>query len=135
MTDVFGKYTGEPNAHICGRNFDRNCLKCIEDGEKILFRWKMNFEKSRLETFIGWPVPYVDTRSLAKTGFYYTKEVDKVMCNFCGLGLGEWEALDVPLEEHKRFSSQCPLLLGEAPENKPLDKPKKVFKNSFFSLF
>lgn len=40
-------------------------------------------ESNRLATFIGWPISFiVSPKSLASAGFYYTKQIDKVISEF-----------------------------------------------------
>lgn len=130
MTDVCGRFAFPQPTHSCGnlREFDPNCLRCIVSGEKLLHKCKMNFEMARLESFVGWPVPNISAKSMARNGFYYTKTSDQVVCNFCGLGLTDWEPNDSPKAEHKKYSPRCPLMNGSAVDNVPILKPNKVFK-------
>ena len=44
---------------------------------------------------------------LAKAGFYYTGEYDKVRCFCCNLTVFAWEQTDNPLKEHESLSTSC----------------------------
>ena len=48
---------------------------------------------------------------LARAGFFYTGEGDKVICPWCNVCLNEWEAFDLAIEEHKRHSLYCDFIL------------------------
>lgn len=40
-------------------------------------------ESNRLATFTGWPISFIiSPKSLASAGFYYTKQIDKVISGF-----------------------------------------------------
>ncbi len=92
---------------------------------------KYRTEAARLETFLTWPIPSkVEGYRLAKAGFYYLQEMDKVFflftiilssvkfhisflqvrCAFCGIDAYNWEAGDDPIVEHRRHSPMCPFL-------------------------
>ena len=45
--------------------------------------------------------------ALARAGFLYTGEGEKVMCPWCGVVLTEWEVFDDPHIEHRKWSPQC----------------------------
>lgn len=67
-------------------------------------------EKQRLESYAGYPSNTVDVRQLAKAGFWFTKSEDIVRCAFCDVEVGRWEEGDNPVEEHKKWSKNCPFL-------------------------
>ncbi|KAI5706206.1 hypothetical protein M8J76_006408 [Diaphorina citri] len=68
-------------------------------------------ESGRLATFNNWPVSFIVTpEALAKTGFYYLKQGDKVKCAYCSVIIGRWEQGDNAESEHKRQSPNCPFL-------------------------
>ena len=98
--------------------FEINTLVSIIQAENHIQRYKMNFEKCRLETFLNWPIPYISVQELAKSGFYYLGLGDKVKCNFCDLEVHKWAAGDIPKNEHKKWSPHCPLMLGKSIVNK-----------------
>lgn len=67
----------------------------------------LDFQR-RLETFKDWPKQIVpDKLTLAKAGFIYTGQNDKVECFACHIRLAGWETTDDPWYEHRRWSEQC----------------------------
>lgn len=69
-------------------------------------------ELARLATFRNWPQlmhPNLSKGLLAKQGFSYTGESDKVKCDTCLLEIDSWTPDMNPLEEHQRRNPQCPL--------------------------
>ncbi|XP_077525639.1 death-associated inhibitor of apoptosis 2-like [Haemaphysalis longicornis] len=69
-------------------------------------------EEARLETFYDWPLEFLSPRRLAKAGFYYLHDGDRVCCAFCRGGVHGWEPGDDPLREHARHYPCCPFLLN-----------------------
>jgi hypothetical protein len=90
------------------------------ENKLIIFINKMNYEKFRIESFKRWPIPYINVREMAANGFYYKGESDLVKCNFCDIQLGNWEAEDVPIEQHRKYAPYCPHLNGGSTRNVPL---------------
>ena len=71
----------------------------------------MMFYEDRLTTFERWSKQIQpDKYRLAKAGFYYTGEIDKVICFACGATLREWERTDDPWTEHYKWSKTCVFL-------------------------
>ena len=71
----------------------------------------MMFYEDRLTTFEHWSKQIQpDKYRLAKAGFYYTGEIDKVICFACGATLREWERTDDPWTEHYKWSKTCVFL-------------------------
>ena len=69
------------------------------------------FYKDRLTTFEHWSKHIQpDKYKLAKAGFYYTGEIDKVICFACNATLREWERTDDPWIEHYKWSNNCVFL-------------------------
>ena len=63
----------------------------------------MTFYQERLQSFKDWPKQLIpDKFSLAKAGFYYTGEQDKVQCFACSVKITRWERTDDPWLEHKQ---------------------------------
>jgi hypothetical protein len=70
-------------------------------------------EDVRLMTFNGrWTKDFIDTRELAKAGFFFVGHGDQVQCAFCAGVVGHWEEGDVPMEEHRRHFEICPFVRG-----------------------
>ena len=62
----------------------------------------------RLNTFESWPIQIVQRpHELAKLGFFYDKDGDKVRCFFCGVGVYRWEEHDIVNIEHSKWSPNC----------------------------
>ena len=88
----------------------------------------MTFYQERLQSFKDWPKQLIpDKFSLAKAGFYYTGEHDKVQCFACSVELTRWERTDDPWLEHKKWSSQCVYLkITGCGEEKPCEHPMQI---------
>ena len=88
----------------------------------------MTFYQERLQSFKDWPKQLIpDKFSLAKAGFYYTGEHDKVQCFACSVKITRWERTDDPWLEHKKWSSQCVYLkITGCGEEKPCEHPMQI---------
>lgn len=65
-------------------------------------------ENKRLRTFTSWPISHITPGELAKAGFFYTNEEDKVQCAFCSGTLSRWQLGEDPMVEHRRHFPRCP---------------------------
>ncbi|XP_013379257.1 baculoviral IAP repeat-containing protein 7-like [Lingula anatina] len=84
----------------------------------------MRNESDRLATFVNWPSgASVRPRDLARAGFFYVGTEDRVQCAFCEGVLRNWEPGDQPMQEHRRYLSTCPFVLGLEVGNIPLEVP------------
>lgn len=81
---------------------------------------QLRFERERLKTFKTWPLQWLDKTILAKTGMFYLGDGDKTQCYFCEVIIGKWELEDDPIQEHLRWSPNCPLLRRCQTNNEPL---------------
>ncbi|XP_067842499.1 baculoviral IAP repeat-containing protein 2 [Heptranchias perlo] len=78
-------------------------------------------EETRLQTFQNWPsYSSLIPTELAKAGFYYTGEEDRVACFVCGGRLSNWEPGDRATSEHRRHFPLCPFVLGNQMGNIPM---------------
>lgn len=78
-------------------------------------------EQGRLNTFRYWPhSAAVAPAVLAKAGFYYLGQTDRVRCAFCGGTLKNWQHGDDPLAEHRQHFGQCAFIQGKDVGNIPL---------------
>uniref|UniRef100_A0A0A9Y257 Apoptosis 2 inhibitor n=1 Tax=Lygus hesperus TaxID=30085 RepID=A0A0A9Y257_LYGHE len=73
----------------------------------------MNSEESRLRTFSGWPenAP-VDSKRIAKAGFYFMGQGLEVQCFSCGSRICEWNYGDKVMARHKSLDPRCPFVLN-----------------------
>lgn len=71
-----------------------------------------HYEWERLNTFQTWNYSFPSVRAMAATGFYYTNDGDKVRCFYCRGELIHWMPGDNPAREHRRWSPNCPMVLG-----------------------
>ena len=82
----------------------------------------MMSEEYRLSTFTNhWPhhsTPNLTGLQMARAGFYYEGQSDKVTCPYCRQWLNRWEKEDVPLVEHKTKFPDCKFVRGEVEEEK-----------------
>jgi Inhibitor of Apoptosis domain len=66
------------------------------------------WETDRVNTFYDWPINAKQSKEqLAKAGFYYVGEGDRVIWFSCGGGLKDWEEHHQPWEEHAKYYSEC----------------------------
>ena len=81
----------------------------------------LRFEKNRLESFKSWPAGHpIPPPALARAGFFYVGNDDRVRCVFCELILKDWDAGDNPLDEHKNKNPKCKFVLGLDVNNVPI---------------
>ncbi|XP_013390417.1 baculoviral IAP repeat-containing protein 2-like [Lingula anatina] len=85
---------------------------------------RMRNESDRIATFVSWPSgASVRPRDLARAGFFYLGTEDRVQCAFCEGVLRNWELGDQPMQEHRKYLSTCPFVLGLEVGNIPLEEP------------
>ncbi len=64
---------------------------------------------ARINSFVNWPQFLRPTPlDLAKAGFFYEGEGDKVCCFYCQGAVHSWEPGDKPWIEHRRHYPRCP---------------------------
>lgn len=90
---------------------------------------QLNCEENRLRTFNGnWPLSFINPSVLAKTGFHYIGPHDLVRCYFCKMDVYAWENGENEVEEHLRWSPNCPLLTRRKTDNLPLEPAADLFQ-------
>ena len=57
---------------------------------------------------------------LAKAGFFYAGQADRVRCAFCGGTLRNWQHGDDPAAAHRNNFGLCPFIRGQDVRNVPL---------------
>ncbi|XP_066501219.1 baculoviral IAP repeat-containing protein 2 isoform X2 [Hoplias malabaricus] len=77
----------------------------------------MRREQDRLDTFQNWTVATVTPAELAKAGFYYLGQGDRVACFSCGGHLSNWEPGDRAVSEHQRHYPNCRFVRGDRADN------------------
>jgi hypothetical protein len=82
---------------------------------------KLKREVVRFRTFQNWFSTAIQPNLLAKAGFFYFNDRDKVQCTFCLGIIGQWEPTDDPFVEHRRHFPRCPFVLGLPVGNVPID--------------
>lgn len=82
---------------------------------------KLKSEAVRLRTFQIWTSPNVTPSGLARAGFFYFNDKDRVQCVFCLGIINRWEPMDEPMSEHRRMFSRCPFVIGLPVGNIPID--------------
>lgn len=88
------------------------------------YTWSSDFrlETERLKTFENWPLDWLDRNSLAATGMFYTGVQDHTKCYFCEVIIGKWDHGDDPVQEHLKWSPNCPLLQRRLTDNMPVNE-------------
>lgn len=85
----------------------------------------MRSERKRLDSFSNprrWPVDFIDARELARAGFFYLQNSDRVQCPFCLGIVSSWEPGDRPLQEHQRHYRRCRFICGYEVGNIPIGR-------------
>ncbi|XP_072518750.1 baculoviral IAP repeat-containing protein 2 isoform X1 [Salminus brasiliensis] len=77
----------------------------------------MRWEQDRLDTFQNWTVATVTPAELAKAGFYYLGQGDRVACFSCGGQLSNWEPGDRAVSEHQKHYPNCRFVRGDRADN------------------
>ncbi|CAD5118138.1 DgyrCDS6874 [Dimorphilus gyrociliatus] len=69
----------------------------------------MTLYGNRLKTYSNWPIhDIIEPVELAKCGFFYLGEADKVQCYMCKGIIHQWNLGDTATEEHKKHFPNCP---------------------------
>lgn len=76
--------------------------------------------EQRLASFKNWPVKFISPELLASAGFFYTGNIDRVVCLSCHVELCRWELGDDPLQQHIKWGGRCRFL-----KNLTQETPKK----------
>jgi hypothetical protein len=87
---------------------------------------KYRDEDVRIASFVDWPHKNPSPKELARHGFFHTPlpdVSDRVACCACGKILFNWTEADNIEEGHRKFSPDCPIILGI-----PLQLPSSVIK-------
>ncbi|KAM9500008.1 putative inhibitor of apoptosis isoform 3-T5 [Salvelinus alpinus] len=77
----------------------------------------MRREQDRLDSFQSWTLSIITPSELAKAGFYYLGQGDRVACFTCGGQLSNWEPGDRAVSEHQRHYPNCLFVRGDRVDN------------------
>ncbi|XP_068186703.1 baculoviral IAP repeat-containing protein 2 isoform X2 [Antennarius striatus] len=77
----------------------------------------MRREQDRLDSFHSWTLSIITPTELAKAGFYYLGQGDRVACFSCGGQLSNWEPGDRAVSEHQRHYPNCRFVRGDRADN------------------
>ncbi|KAK9871331.1 hypothetical protein WA026_011598 [Henosepilachna vigintioctopunctata] len=72
--------------------------------------------EGRLKTYKNWPNKNIHPQKLAAAGFFYSGRADVVQCFRCGIKGHNWLVNDKPMEDHKKWNTNCPFLRENATE-------------------
>ncbi|XP_032878241.1 baculoviral IAP repeat-containing protein 3-like [Amblyraja radiata] len=125
---------GAPSNLHCSNLPDPVATRSVEDISHQLrypqYIVAMCSEETRLQTFQNWPsYSSLMPAELAKAGFHYTGEDDKVVCFVCGGRLSNWEPGDRATIEHRRHFPSCPFILGNEVGNVPMNNSESQRSN------
>ncbi|XP_060072841.1 baculoviral IAP repeat-containing protein 2-like [Ylistrum balloti] len=91
----------------------------------LCFTECMLYEWGRLKSFSTFPMDCpIWPIKLAKYGFYYSGEVDKVICFSCNVSHSNWQIGDSVYAVHYRISKRCRFMKGENVGNVPIHGPE-----------
>ncbi|KAF3840815.1 hypothetical protein F7725_006677 [Dissostichus mawsoni] len=71
----------------------------------------------RLDSFHPWTLSIITPSELAKAGFYFLGQGDRVACFSCGGQLSNWEPGDRAVSEHQRHYPNCRFVRGDRADN------------------
>lgn len=77
----------------------------------------MRREQDRVDSFHPWTLSIITPTELAKAGFYYLGQGDRVACFSCGGQLSNWEPGDRAVSEHQRHYPNCRFVRGDRADN------------------
>lgn len=88
---------------------------------RVAILGKLKREVVRFRTFQNWTSSAMQPNILAKAGFFYFNDMDRVQCAFCLGIIGQWVCTDDPFVDHKRHFPRCSFILGLPVGNVPID--------------
>ncbi|XP_059912565.1 baculoviral IAP repeat-containing protein 2 isoform X2 [Gadus macrocephalus] len=77
----------------------------------------MRREQERLDSFQAWTLSIITPGELAKAGFYFLGQGDRVACFSCGGQLSNWVPGDRAASEHQRHYPNCRFVRGDRADN------------------
>ncbi|CAG0914368.1 unnamed protein product [Notodromas monacha] len=104
---------------LSGQSSTSSWDRMSQDARAEVLR-KLKRESVRLRTFQRWSSPLVMPEDLARAGFFYFNDSDRVQCVFCLGIIHQWERGDVPMEQHREHFPRCPFVIGLPVGNLPI---------------
>lgn len=115
IEDKFGNENASENTQDSSTYTTSNSIK--------KYRAVYIFERTRFASYAGWPsTSPVRPSELARAGFFYTGNEDRVQCAFCLNILMRWETGDNPIEEHRKHIPDCDFMQDCDVGNVPMSK-------------
>ncbi|XP_071443953.1 death-associated inhibitor of apoptosis 2-like [Hetaerina americana] len=73
----------------------------------------MHAEEQRLRTFVGWPLTSgIDSKGIARAGFFYTGRGLEVECFACRCRISDWNYADSAIDRHRELNPNCSFVLN-----------------------
>nr|CAB3225573.1 ZF(RING)-14 zinc finger protein [Phallusia mammillata] len=96
--------------------------------EHFLKSLDLRKESERIRTFEHWPneTPTVSSNDLARSGFFYLGNLDRVQCFSCAGVLRNWNYGDNVQAEHRRHFPHCRLVQGAEERNVVLTEAERA---------
>lgn len=105
------------------------------DEEKMRIH-SMFIEENRIKSFKDWVFDSCECtpKKLAAAGFFHCptdQEPDAVRCFVCHKELDGWEPTDIPLQEHKKHSPNCPFLSIQNPSRMTVEETMRLLRDRY----
>nr|XP_026695219.1 zinc finger protein isoform X1 [Ciona intestinalis]XP_026695220.1 zinc finger protein isoform X1 [Ciona intestinalis] len=96
--------------------------------EQVLRSLDLKKEGERMKSFENWPTQNrtVNPSDLARSGFFYLGNLDRVQCFSCGGVLRNWNYGDNITAEHRRHFPHCRMTQGTESNNVPSSSPPEA---------
>lgn len=112
---------------VCEKNPNRfnsqlNPINSFTNVSDLDFKKEVDRRRSFIDN--NWCNEHVDYEDLALIGFFFFKHPDMVQCYFCKEKVSEFGPRDNVLDEHLKYSPNCPLLIRRRTDNEPIDSEK-----------
>lgn len=107
----------------------------IQDNYININNYNLSKETDRKASFIenGYSNNNISIEDLALVGFYFYKKPDTVKCAFCYVIIENFQNGDLAIDEHLKFSPNCPLLAKRrSTGNIPIDE--RIFRQRIPSI-
>ncbi|CAK8689295.1 unnamed protein product [Clavelina lepadiformis] len=88
----------------------------------LLLSLDLTMESERLKSFQNWPIEtnLIQPEDLARSGFFFLGQLDRVQCFSCDLVMGTWQYGAVVDNAHRHNSPMCKMVRGIEAKNLPI---------------